>query len=244
MKKIKITKEIEKLDENLSYENSYIEEIFEISLVEKENELEITYKKEESQNNDKELHIELEELVQHLVYSKDNFKLQNIEEIINNWKKLKKESILKDQSKNVVSMLMHISKYYENGEILEKIIEHYSFIQFLLYFYKNKAKDGEKSELSVCGIISNEKVEFQGMIEKGEDDNEYSLKTSLDPSFDIVEYEKELLDILQIPNSTFCPFTVELKGKYIYKEELEGMKIEIDVIGRDVVKYKKIIELI
>ena len=244
MKKIKIQKKIEKLDETLEIISMLVEDEYDIDINESDETLELNYKESIDTEEELDLREQIELINQNLKFSKDNLELLNVEELIQKWKVVKKENILKNQNKNTVSFLMYISKFYENKKALQDIIGSYSFIQFLLFFYRHKDLEKGEELIKVCNIIRSDNINFKMKLDKGTEENEYILSSRIDSDWDITSYEVDVMSIFKIPSNTQCSFNIELTGKYIYNEKLEYMKIELKISSKNLVNYIKTIEIV
>jgi len=180
MKKIKIQKKIEKLDETLEIISMLVEDEYDIDINESDETLELNYKESIDTEEELDLREQIELINQNLKFSKDNLELLNVEELIQKWKVVKKENILKNQNKNTVSFLMYISKFYENKKALQDIIGSYSFIQFLLFFYRHKDLEKGEELIKVCNIIRSDNINFKMKLDKGTEENEYILSSRID----------------------------------------------------------------
>lgn len=242
MLKLKIKKELEKLDETLFFSSKIVEKEHEIEIKETENQIEIEIK-EDLKSDNKGLSDKIESVFNRLEFNRQNLELINLENLINKWKEVKKDILFSDSDRNESSTIMHIAKYYENQKTLYNIIKNYSYVPFLMFFYKNINLNEDEEEIKLCNALRNDKIDFKIKLEKGEDENEYILSSRLDPQFDITEYENDLINIFSIPKDIPCSFKIELSGKYIYKEKLEYMKIELKLTSREILNYTKTIEI-
>lgn len=263
MYKVKIRKEIKKLDEALEFDSEIIENINILEIKETEDTLEIMkyYEKKEQENREiKEYEDDdeeeeqqeqqqigvidkLETLFDNIELDKKSFEVLNISNIMDKWKNLKKEIILNKHDTETIALLMHLSKYYGNKNILSNLIKNYSFLPFLIFFLKYKNKEKNEETLKISDVLSMDKIDFILNLEVGKEENEHILSSKICSQFDKTGYRTELKRKLEIPASKNFPLDIELTGKYIYSDKLDNMTIEIRMISTGIMEYTKTIEI-
>lgn len=239
---LKIKKELENLKEEFEFENSIIEKIYKLEIKESEEEVELILHNDIEKQQDIGVINELELAFNKVKFKKETSEILNINEIQKKWKEIKKELVFKRQDTDVISLLMMISKFFENKESLSNILKNHSYIQLLTFFYKNKDKEGEIN-LQINNLFSRDVVDFVVTFKK-DDDNEYIIHGTPPLSFGTTNYSIKVKNHLKIKaGSLFYP-KLEISGKFVYKEVLESMKIELIMTSREDMKYKKTIEIL
>ncbi|MGL5123723.1 MAG: hypothetical protein ACRC6K_06165 [Fusobacteriaceae bacterium] len=236
---IKIKNHLETTDEiknnEVNYENNYACDIEEDS-----DKIIITFQKKEEQELEENIYSKLDKIFNRFIIDKKTLEIMNIDELGEKWKVEKKNQIFNSKNKEVISILMELSKYFENKEYLSKLISNYLFMPFILFFIKNIKEKSNK--LEIYGVFIEEILQFDVDILKKED--KYILEGKIDPEFDAVDYKKNIRDYFSIQPGKPFSLLIDLKGEIEYDEFIKEFKVEINLKSEKLINYTYSIEIL
>lgn len=214
LKEVEITEEtvVEKSENKVIIENN--EDYFTIFLEEDKPK----YREDLIEN----CYVKIGNLFKKIKISKYNNKILNINELIEEWTKLKKEIVFNIEDDMLVSYILNVSKYYENYEALEFLLNNFSIIPFfrLINFQNLELNKGEKF-LEIYNIIPVGKIDYKVKLEYLEEltgEKEITFKGEKAPNFDMADIKKFFRENYNITKDKVFNLETNINGNYI----LEG----------------------
>lgn len=236
---IKIKNHLETITNIESNEINYCEK-YSCNIEEDFNKVLIEFFKEEDAEEEKDIYSDLDKIFTKFIIDKKNLEIANVEELIQKWQTEKKNQIFNNQNKEIISILMELSKYFENKSYLSELISNYLFMPFLLFFFKNM--QGKLRKLDLYGIFIDEILEFD--INFFQEEDKYIIDGKIDPEFDFIEYKKKIRNYFSIQQGKNFPLAVNLKGEVEYKEFIERMIIKVELKSESLIDYIYSVEIL
>lgn len=218
---------------SINYDEKYscnIEEDFDKVFIE-------FFKKDEEE---KDIYSDLDKIFTKFIIDKNKLEITNIEELIQKWQIEKKNQIFNNQNKEIISILMELSKYFENKSYLSELISNYLFMPFIFFFFRNMK--GKVSKLDLYGIFIDEILKFDINFFQKED--KYIIDGKIDSEFDFIEYKKKIRNYFSIPQGKIFPLEVNLNGEIEYKGFIESMIIKAELKSENLINYVYSIEIL
>lgn len=168
--------------------------------------------------------------------SKEDNKIININELINQWENLKKEIVFNVENDILISYILNISKYFENSESLEFLLKNFSIIPFfrLLDFKDLKNNIGEKV-LKIYNIVPEGKFDYKvklNYLEELTGEREITFKGEKTSNFDIGIIKNLFRQKYNITKDKIFNLDTNIKGNYVLEDDfIKEMNICLTVDG-------------
>lgn len=231
--------QIEDFD-NLENSTKY-EKITELEIIDTSSYLQISFKlDEEKEDNLENFFTKLNNNFKTIQINKENKEISNIQDIIKEWKKIKKEAILGIDIPAVIDLVLDNSKYYENEEFLSMLLKNYNIMPFFFLLNLKELNKTNSENLNLYNIIYDSELSLILSFSFEEEKNEKGIlyfKGKENPKVDTLELRKlirEEYDVL--PGK---PFSLEFKidGMYfIEKNTIQGFKANLIIDSPKVMK--------
>lgn len=231
--------QIEDFD-NLENSTKY-EKITELEIIDTSSYLQISFKlDEEKEDNLENFFTKLNNNFKTIQINKENKEISNIQDIIREWKKIKKEAILGIDIPAVIDLVLDNSKYYENEEFLSMLLKNYNIMPFFFLLNLKELNKTNSENLNLYNIIYDSELSLILSFSFEEEKNEKGIlyfKGKENPKVDTLELRKlirEEYDVL--PGK---PFSLEFKidGMYfIEKNTIQGFKANLIIDSPKVMK--------
>lgn len=178
--------------------------------------------------------VNVSNLFKKIQISKKNNKILNIGDIIKSWKALKREMLFNIEDNGTREYLIHMSKYYENYNIIEFLLNNFNIIPFFKLLFETEYNNSEKY-LKLYGIISEGYIEYKINF-KIKEDKEGNIEKSFvgikNPNFDIRELKNIFREKYKIGKEKTFNLDSVISGRYVVNNELiEDMEILLKVLG-------------
>ncbi len=225
-----------------SLENSTkYEKITELEIKDTSSYLQISFKLDEEKEDKLEnFFTKLNNNFKVIQINKENKEISNIQDIIKEWKKIKKEAILGIDIPAVIDLVLDNSKYYENEEFLSMLLKNYNIMPFFFLLNLKELNKTNSENLNLYNIIYDSELSLILSFSFEEEKNEKGIlyfKGKENPKVDTLELRKlirEEYDVL--PGK---PFSLEFKidGMYfIEKNTIQGFKANLIIDSPKVMK--------
>lgn len=231
--------QIEDFD-NLENSTKY-EKITELEIIDTSSYLQISFKLDEEKEDKLEnFFTKLNNNFKVIQINKENKEISNIQDIIKEWKKIKKEAILGIDIPAVIDLVLDNSKYYENEEFLSMLLKNYNIMPFFFLLNLKELNKTNSENLNLYNIIYDSELSLILSFSFEEEKNEKGIlyfKGKENPKVDTLELRKlirEEYDVL--PGK---PFSLEFKidGMYfIEKNTIQGFKANLIIDSPKVMK--------
>lgn len=144
--------QIEDFD-NLENSTKY-EKITELEITDTSSYLQISFKLDEEKEDKLEnFFTKLNNNFKVIQINKENKEISNIQDIIKEWKKIKKEAILGIDIPAVIDLVLDNSKYYENEEFLSMLLKNYNIMPFFFLLNLKELNKTNSENLNLYNII-------------------------------------------------------------------------------------------
>ena len=165
----------------------------------------------------------LNKMVSEVIYDKRDYSIVNVDDLINKWKKEKKDIIFNEGGEAYVTSLMSISKYLETSETLTFFIKNYGITPILLLAEANKELDEELviKDFELFNLFYMGKALFNIKLEVDNYRGNRIFKVIGEPSekYDIVNYKNEVKKKFKFSLDEQLNLKVKLHGQYKYEME-------------------------
>lgn len=237
--KFKYIYQIENFD-NLENSTKY-EKITELEIIDTSSYLQINFKlDEEKEDKIENFFIKLNNNFKVIQINKENKEISNIQDIIREWKKIKKEAILGIDIPAVIDLVLDNSKYYESEEFLSMLLKNYNIMPFFFLLNLKELDKTNSENLNLYNIIYDSELAFSLSFSFEEEKNEkgiLSFKGKENPKVDTSELRKLIREEYDVPPGT--PFSLDFKidGMYfLEKNTIQGFKANLIVDSPKIMK--------
>lgn len=181
-------------------------------------------------------YVKIGNLFKTIKISKNDNKILNINDLIKQWDNLKKEIVFNVENDMLVNYILNISKYFENYESLEFLLNNFSIIPFFrLLDFKNLKNNRDEKILEVYNIVPEGKIDYKIKFEYLEELNGKKRvifqgeKTS---NFDIGAIKKLFREKYNITKDKLFNLGTNIKGEYILENNfIKEMNIFLTIDG-------------
>lgn len=231
--------QIEDFD-NLENSTKY-EKITELEIIDTSSYLQISFKLDEEKEDKLEnFFTKLNNNFKVIQINKENKEISNIQDIIKEWKKIKKEAILGIDIPAVIDLVLDNSKYYENEEFLSMLLKNYNIMPFFFLLNLKELNKTNSENLNLYNIIYDSELSLILSFSFEEEKNEKGIlyfKGKENPKVDTLELRKLIREEYDVPPGK--PFSLEFKidGMYfIEKNTIQGFKANLIIDSPKVMK--------
>lgn len=225
-----------------SLENSTkYEKITELEIIDTSSYLQISFKLDEEKEDKLEnFFTKLNNNFKVIQINKENKEISNIQDIIKEWKKIKKEAILGIDIPAVIDLVLDNSKYYENEEFLSMLLKNYNIMPFFFLLNLKELNKTNSENLNLYNIIYDSELSLILSFSFEEEKNEKGIlyfKGKENPKVDTLELRKLIREEYDVPPGK--PFSLEFKidGMYfIEKNTIQGFKANLIIDSPKVMK--------
>lgn len=239
--------QIENFD-NLENSTKY-EEVTELEIIDTFSYLQISFKLDEEKEDKLEnFFTKLNNNFKTIQINKENKEIFNIQNIIKEWKKIKKEAILGIDIPAVIDLVLDNSKYYENEEFLSMLLKNYNIMPFFFLLNLKELNKTNSENLSLYNILYDLELSFKLSFSFEDDKNEKGIlyfKGKENPKVDTLEFRKLIREEYNVLPGT--PFSLEFKidGMYfLEKNTIQGFKANLIINSPKVMKKIITFELV
>lgn len=233
-----------------SLENSTkYEKITELEIKDTSSYLQISFKLDEEKEDKLEnFFTKLNNNFKVIQINKENKEISNIQDIIKEWKKIKKEAILGIDIPAVIDLVLDNSKYYENEEFLSMLLKNYNIMPFFFLLNLKELNKTNSENLNLYNIIYDSELSLILSFSFEEEKNEKGIlyfKGKENPKVDTLELRKLIREEYDVPPGK--PFSLEFKidGMYfIEKNTIQGFKANLIIDSPKVMKKIITFELV
>lgn len=233
-----------------SLENSTkYEKITELEITDTSSYLQISFKLDEEKEDKLEnFFTKLNNNFKVIQINKENKEISNIQDIIKEWKKIKKEAILGIDIPAVIDLVLDNSKYYENEEFLSMLLKNYNIMPFFFLLNLKELNKTNSENLNLYNIIYDSELSLILSFSFEEEKNEKGIlyfKGKENPKVDTLELRKLIREEYDVPPGK--PFSLEFKidGMYfIEKNTIQGFKANLIIDSPKVMKKIITFELV
>lgn len=231
--------QIEDFD-NLENSTKY-EKITELEIIDTSSYLQISFKLDEEKEDKLEnFFTKLNNNFKTIQINKENKEISNIQDIIREWKKIKKEAILGIDIPAVIDLVLDNSKYYESEEFLSMLLKNYNIMPFFFLLNLKELNKTNSENLNLYNIIYDSELSLILSFSFEEEKNEKGIlyfKGKENPKVDTLELRKLIREEYDVPPGK--PFSLEFKidGMYfIEKNTIQGFKANLIIDSPKVMK--------
>lgn len=215
--------------------------ITELEIIDTSSYIQVGFKlDEEKEDKIENFFIKLNNNFKIIQINKENKEIYNIQDIIKNWKKIKKEAILGIDIPAIIDLVLDNSKYYENEEFLSMLLKNYNIMPFFFLVNLKDLSKTDSKNLSLYNIIYDSELAFTLSFSFEEEKNEKGIlyfTGKEDSKVDTFELRKLIKEEYNVPSGK--PFSLQFKIEGMYfleKNTIQGFKTTIVIDSPKVMK--------
>lgn len=239
--------QIEDFD-NLENSTKY-EKITELEIIDTSSYLQISFKLDEEKEDKLEnFFTKLDNNFKTIQINKENKEISNIQDIIKEWKKIKKEAILGIDIPAVIDLVLDNSKYYENEKFLSMLLKNYNIMPFFFLLNLEELNKTNSKNLNLYNIIYDSELALNLSFTFEEEKNEKGIlyfKGQENPKVDTLELRKLIREEYDVSPGTPFSLGFKIDGMYfLEKNTIQGFKANLIINSPKVMKKIITFELV
>ena len=190
-----------------------------------------------------EIYKKINNVFREIRLNKKTKKIENIQEIISQWKKVKNKILYTPSTSfNIIENVTSMSNYFENEKLLTKVLSNYGIMSYFSNLnLEEKEKNNEEKQLEIYGLLAYDSIiyDVKYHVEKQVNEIEVSFVGNGESKSNEFSLVTAIHGIMELPPENQYFVSTKISGKYLFSDRIESMNIEIKFLVDRMKNLKK-----